>query len=432
MSKRLKTLAVWIVLVVIFFAAYEHFESQPSGGAAGSSWSGLFPNLLLILLVAALVLFFFRRVGGGKNILTLRKSTARDVATLPQTRFADVGGAAQVKARLADLVDFLRRPEAWEKAGARLPRGVLLEGPPGTGKTLLARAFAGESKVSFFEVSASEFVEMFVGVGSARVRDLFEMAAKKGTAVLFIDELDAVGRRRGSGSVSYSHQEREQTLNQLLVSLDGFQRRGRVVVMAATNRADVLDQALLRPGRFDLRLRLALPDERERAEILAIHLEGRPVDPALTPAMVAARTERASGADLEGIINEAAMAAARRAGAGAKEAVRLEAQDFDQAIASWTSRSSTFDRLDAALIESGSQLVQTDASVRVRVRLTDGSDADGEIVWADERFLKLELPGGGHVVVARSQVVKLEAGTGTAPADEIRQDIWAHVRAEGA
>jgi ATP-dependent Zn protease len=253
MSTKLKTFVVWVALIVLFVAIYEVLQSHGADDAPSRSSSDtLLAMMLVVAVLVALAVVLVRRAGqAGGNVFTLRKTTARLVGERPTTRFADVGGVKEAKERLADIVDFLRSPDRWHQAGARLPRGVLLEGPPGCGKTLLARALAGEASANFFEISATEFVELFVGVGAARVRDLFEVASKKEPAIVFIDELDAVGRRRGAGAVALAHQEREHTLNQLLVSMDGFGKKARVVVVAATNRADVLDPALLRPGRFD-------------------------------------------------------------------------------------------------------------------------------------------------------------------------------------
>ena len=212
-----------------------------------------------------------------QNIFDLRKSKARSIDNSDKAQFADIGGNQQAVELLGDIVDFLRSPEKWTSSGLRIPRGILVIGPPGTGKTLLARAVAGETNAAFLYTSATEFVEMFVGVGAARVRDTFEKALAEQPAVIFIDELDAVGRRRGSG-IGTMHEEREQTLNQLLVSLDGIEQNKRLVVIAATNRPDVLDAALLRPGRFDRTLRLSLPGEQERLDILKIHTRTKPLD----------------------------------------------------------------------------------------------------------------------------------------------------------
>jgi cell division protease FtsH len=394
----------------------------------GSNWSSSLGTWLPLVVLLGVFFFFLRKNAGGQWIFTLRKTTAR-LAQTPAVTFADVGGATDAKERLADVVDFLKRPRAWEASGAHLPSGVLLEGPPGSGKTLLARAMAGEAKVPFFEVSASEFVELFVGVGAARMRDLFEQAAKKVPAVIFIDELDAVGRRRGAASIGAGHQEREQTLNQLLVCLDGFRKRKGVVVVAATNRADILDAALLRPGRFDVRLKLPPLSSEARAQVLSIHLRPKPVGNSVDTASVAAQTESYTGAQLENLVNEAALEAVRRSRRAGNVAVTIEAEDFRAALAAQSVRKSEFDQLDAVLIESGSQLSQPNANVSLRATLQDGSEASGEVVWADERFLKLKAPDGSTTAVAKGSIARIEALAGTAPAslDQIFQDRWARM-----
>jgi ATP-dependent metalloprotease FtsH len=326
------------------------------------------------------------------------------------------------------VIDFLKRPERWTGAGVRLPRGVLLEGPPGCGKTLLARAVAGETDARFWLVSASEFVEMFVGVGAARVRDMFEIAAKQAPSVVFIDELDAVGRRRGSG-VGAAHDEREQTLNQLLVSLDGFERSDRVVVIAATNRADILDPALLRPGRFDRRIRIGALDRAQRLDVLRIHTRNKALDADVSLEALAERTEGSSGADLESLVNEAGLLAVRRARSGdaADARVVVSAAEFDQALAS-ASAPTRFDRVDALLIESTTQLAQPTGRAVVRATLLDGSVLEGELVWADASYLKLrDGSSGTDRIVPKAQVKSLEAlaGTGTAPPEDVVTDVWA-------
>jgi cell division protease FtsH len=293
---------------------------------------------------------------------------------------------------------------------------------------------AGEAKVPFFEVSASEFLELFVGVGSARVRDLFEQAGKKTPAVIFIDELDAVGRRRGAGAVSAGHQEREQTLNQLLVNLDGFQKRRGVVVIAATNRADILDAALLRPGRFDIRLRVPHPSAEGRAEILRIHLQGKPAGASVSTEALATSTDGYTGAELEQLVNEAAVQAVRRSGRKAEAKVSIEGEDFDAVIAAQRRRRSEFDQLDAVLIESGTQLMQPNGRVVLRATLQDGSAFSGELIWADESFLKLRGEDGAVAALAKPSIVRVEALPGTAPAslEEIRTDAWARVKPDSA
>ncbi|MFZ5477319.1 MAG: AAA family ATPase [Myxococcota bacterium] len=355
---------------------------------------GLWPILGGAVLVVVGLLWFLRRVnqGNNQNILQLRQSKAKKlVPGVEKLRFADVAGMADAKERMADVVDLLRRPERWKKAGARIPRGVLLEGPPGCGKTLLARAVAGEAGVPFFVASASEFVEMFVGVGAARVRDLFENARKAAPAVIFIDELDAVGRKRGTG-IGWGHDEREQTLNQLLVCLDGFERDGRLVVIAATNRAEVLDAALLRPGRFDVRVSIPELDEAGRLEALRIHARDKALAPDVSLDAFAAKTAGLNGAAIEQVLNEAAIDAVRRTRGGG-EATIGEA-DLAGALARLDSREKKLDALDTLLLESASQLAHPNGVANVRVTLTDGSVTEGALTWADGAFLKV----GGRVL----------------------------------
>jgi cell division protease FtsH len=225
--------------------------------------------------------------------------------------FADVAGVDEAKTELQEVVEFLKYPEKFNSLGARIPRGVLLVGPPGTGKTLMARAVAGEAGVPFFSISGSEFVEMFVGVGASRVRDLFDQAKRNSPCIVFVDEIDAVGRQRGAG-LGGSHDEREQTLNQILVEMDGFDTNTNVIVVAATNRPDVLDPALLRPGRFDRQVILDRPDMRGRLEILKVHSKGKPLDKAIDLQFIAKQSPGFSGADLANLVNEAAILAARR------------------------------------------------------------------------------------------------------------------------
>jgi cell division protease FtsH len=269
--------------------------------------------LLLPLLLIGVLLMSMRRnmTGGADQVFGFARSKARRITEdRPDIRFSDIAGADESKGELTEIVDFLRDPARYAAIGARIPKGVLLVGPPGTGKTLLARAVAGEAEVPFFSVSGSEFVELFVGVGAARVRDLFEQAKKAQPAIMFIDEIDAVGRQRGAG-LGGGHDEREQTLNQILTEMDGFEKNTAVVVMAATNRPDVLDPALLRPGRFDRRVLMDLPDMAGREAILKIHARGKPIDPGVNLLRVAQLTPGFSGADLENLLNEAALLAAR-------------------------------------------------------------------------------------------------------------------------
>jgi cell division protease FtsH len=284
------------------------------------SW---FPMLLLI----GVWIFFMRQMqGGGKGgAFSFGKSRARmlDEATNAIT-FADVAGCEEAKEEVSELVDFLRDPSKFQKLGGRIPRGVLMVGSPGTGKTLLAKAIAGEAKVPFFTISGSDFVEMFVGVGAARVRDMFENAKKQAPCIIFIDEIDAVGRQRGAG-LGGGNDEREQTLNQLLVEMDGFEGQSGVIVIAATNRPDVLDPALLRPGRFDRQVVVPLPDIRGREQIIRVHMRKVPIAPDVEPSILARGTPGMSGADLANLVNEAALFAAR----GNKRLVDMD--DFERA-----------------------------------------------------------------------------------------------------
>ena len=281
----------------------------------------------MILLVGVWIFFMKQMQGGAKGggPFSFGKSKARQLdQTNNKTTFADVAGCDESKEEVTEVVDFLKDPARFHKLGGRIPRGILMVGPPGTGKTLLARAIAGEAKVPFYSISGSDFVEMFVGVGAARVRDMFEQAKKSQPCIIFIDEIDAVGRHRGAG-MGGGNDEREQTLNQLLVELDGFEATSGVIVIAATNRADVLDKALLRPGRFDRQVAVSLPDIKGREQILLVHMRKIPVDADVKADIVARGTPGFSGADLANLVNEAALFAARRN----KRTVDME--DFEQA-----------------------------------------------------------------------------------------------------
>lgn len=270
----------------------------------------LIPLLLIGLLVA--IFFFFSRNRGpsGDNAFSFTKSRAKVLTEAPKTNFKDVAGCEEAKEELKEIVEFLKSPARFHEMGARIPKGVLLVGPPGSGKTHIARAVAGEAKVPFIAASGSDFVEMFVGVGAARVRDLFETAKRHAPCIIFIDEIDAVGRRRGGG-VGGGNDEREQTLNQLLVELDGFEKEASIIIMAATNRPDVLDPALLRPGRFDRQVAIDAPDVKGREQILKIHAKGKPLAEDVDLALLAKRTPGFVGADLENLLNESALLAAR-------------------------------------------------------------------------------------------------------------------------
>ena len=282
--------------------------------APDTSWLGLVLTGLLPLLVIGGFIFFMMRQAQGTNnqALSFGKSRARMfLGNKTVVTFNDVAGVDEAKTELQEVVEFLKYPEKFNSLGARIPRGVLLVGPPGTGKTLMARAVAGEAGVPFFSISGSEFVEMFVGVGASRVRDLFDQAKRNSPCIVFVDEIDAVGRQRGAG-LGGSHDEREQTLNQILVEMDGFDTNTNVIVVAATNRPDVLDPALLRPGRFDRQVILDRPDMRGRTEILKVHTKGKPLDKGVEVEGVARQSPGFSGADLANLVNEAAILAARR------------------------------------------------------------------------------------------------------------------------
>ncbi|GMQ78835.1 MAG: ATP-dependent zinc metalloprotease FtsH [Anaerolineae bacterium] len=300
-----------------------------------SAWNTLFTIAISLGPVILLIWIFsrsFRQMqGGGNSIFNFGKSKAKDLSGTdkPTVTFEDVAGVDEAKEEVQEIVLFLREPEKFIQVGARIPNGVLMVGPPGTGKTLLARAIAGEAGVPFFHISGSEFVEMFVGVGASRVRDLFNKAKQHAPAIVFVDEIDAVGRQRGAG-LGGGHDEREQTLNQILVEMDGFSNETNIIVIAATNRPDVLDPALLRPGRFDRKVIVDLPDVRGREAILKIHIRGKPISSNVDLSDIARLTAGFSGADLENLVNEAAIFAARR---GRTEIVPVDFQDsFDRIV----------------------------------------------------------------------------------------------------
>lgn len=276
-------------------------------------WVSLIPTLVLVGL---LVFFYFMmmkqaRGGGTSGVMGFGKAKPRQPEEMPKVTFNDVAGADEEKEELVEIVEFLKNPSKFNSLGARIPKGVLLMGPPGTGKTLLAKAVAGEAGVPFFSISGSDFVEMFVGVGASRVRDLFEQAKKNSPSIVFIDEIDAVGRHRGAG-LGGGHDEREQTLNQLLVEMDGFGTNSGVIVIAATNRRDILDPALLRPGRFDRQIAVGYPDIKGREAILRVHTKNKPIGPDVNLKTIAASTAGFTGADLENLTNEAALLAAKK------------------------------------------------------------------------------------------------------------------------
>lgn len=282
---------------------------------SGMGWLlSLLPTLLMVGVTVLLLILFMKRMGdaaGGDKALGFGKIKYKKADSSKKTTFADVAGADEEKEEMKEIVDFLKDPSRFNELGARIPKGVLLVGPPGTGKTLLARAVAGEAGVPFFSISGSDFVEMFVGVGASRVRDLFSEAKKNAPAIVFIDEIDAVGRQRGAG-LGGGHDEREQTLNQLLVEMDGFGANEGVIIIAATNRPDILDKALLRPGRFDRQITVSYPDVKGREEILKVHARGKPLSPDVSLKTIAQSTAGFTGADLENLLNEAALLAARQ------------------------------------------------------------------------------------------------------------------------
>lgn len=286
-------------------------DPQPASNS-GSVWGSVLLTLLPVIIIVAVLLFMMRSAQGqGNQALSFGKSRARLYGNeKDKINFKDIAGYEESKQDLQEVVEFLKFPKKFESVGARIPKGVLLVGPPGTGKTMIARAVAGEADVPFFSISGSEFVEMFVGVGASRVRDLFAKAKKNSPCIIFIDEIDAVGRRRGSG-MGGGHDEREQTLNQILTEMDGFEQGANVIVIAATNRVDVLDPALLRPGRFDRRVTVGLPDRKEREAILKKHFEKKPAAKNVDLDALAAKTAGSSGADLANIANESAIVAAR-------------------------------------------------------------------------------------------------------------------------
>ena len=276
---------------------------------AGSGWGNIIYIAVLVVAVVAFLLMFRSMSGGSGKVMNFGKTKAR-VSTNIKVRFSDVAGAEEEKEELKEVVEFLKSPKKFSDLGAKIPKGVLLVGPPGTGKTLFAKAVAGEAGVPFFSVSGSDFVEMYVGVGASRVRDLFDMAKRNQPCIIFIDEIDAVGRQRGAG-LGGGHDEREQTLNQILVQMDGFETNEGVIVMAATNRADILDSALLRPGRFDRQIYVNLPDVKGREAILKVHARNKPLAPDVNFKVIARMTSGFSGADLANLLNEAAILAAR-------------------------------------------------------------------------------------------------------------------------
>ncbi|SEU10342.1 cell division protease FtsH [Salinibacillus kushneri] len=308
-------------------AAEQGIEMDVTAKEEPSAWVTFFTSIIPFVIIFFLIFFLLNQMqGGGGRVMNFGKSKAKLYSEdKKNVRFKDVAGADEEKQELVEVVDFLKDPRKFSKIGARIPKGVLLVGPPGTGKTLLARAVAGEAGVPFFSISGSDFVEMFVGVGASRVRDLFENAKKNSPCIIFIDEIDAVGRQRGAG-LGGGHDEREQTLNQLLVEMDGFGANEGIIIIAATNRPDILDPALLRPGRFDRQIPVNRPDVKGREEVLQVHAKNKPLSENVDAKTIAMRTPGFSGADLENLLNEAALVAAR------SDKSKIEMDDVDEAI----------------------------------------------------------------------------------------------------
>ena len=344
----------------------------------GGGFLPILLSFLPIILIGGLILYMMRRGQRGMNqAMSVGKSKAREVSgNRPTVSFSDVAGADEAKQELAEVVEFLRNPEKFTKLGAKIPKGVLLVGPPGTGKTLISKAVAGEAAVAFFSTNGSEFVEMFVGVGASRVRDLFNKAKQSAPAVIFIDEIDAVGRHRGAG-IGGGNDEREQTLNQILTEMDGFDERANVIVIAATNRPDILDPALVRPGRFDRRVMMDPPGVRGREAILTVHLKDKPVAGDVDLKTIARETSGFSGADLANLANEAAILAARES----KD--EIGPQEFEEAIdrlvagpARKSRKVSEREREIVAYHEAGHALVASQLPDAVYVVKTSGTKGE--------------------------------------------------------
>lgn len=374
-------------------------DIQPIEQPTTSIWTQLLFSFLPILIMFGIIYFMMSQAGqgggagGGRGVMNFGKSKAKESdAKTSKVRFSDVAGANEEKEELVEIVEFLKDPRRFSNLGARIPAGVLLEGPPGTGKTLLAKAVAGEAGVPFFSISGSEFVEMFVGVGASRVRDLFENAKKNAPAIIFIDEIDAVGRQRGAG-MGGGHDEREQTLNQLLTEMDGFEGNEGIIVMAATNRQDVLDPALLRPGRFDRRILVGRPDVKGREAILKVHAKNKPISDDVDLKLVAKQTPGFSGADLENLLNESALVAARR------DSKTIAAVDIDEAhdrvIAGPAKKDRVISETERAMVayhEAGhtiAGLVLSDARIVHKVTIVPRGRAGGYAIMLpkEDRFL---------------------------------------------
>jgi ATP-dependent Zn protease len=412
-----------VVLQKLVASEIPRMSARRSESQSQSSW---IPLVITLVVVVTLFYFLLRRMGtsGTNSIFNLQKSKAREIEDVQTASFDDIGGNSEAIELFQDLVSFLADPAKWSVAGSRLPRGLLLTGPPGTGKTLTARALAGQAEAGFFYTSGSEFVELFVGVGASRIRDTFELAKAKQPAIIFIDELDAIGRRRGSGAGSI-HEEREQTLNQLLVLMDGLDRSDRIIVVAATNRPDVLDPALLRSGRFDRRLHLPMPAEKDRHSILKIHTRAKPLHDDVCLETVARNTDGFSGADLENLTNEASLLAVRRArkDPSPEASIRLTALDFQQGIRTLTSTSRQFDKLDSILVESVTQFSEPTGRIVARVFLTSGKVIEGEMLWMNATHFRLRS-SDGDVIVLKQLAERIEplAGTESARKDDFSPD----------
>ncbi|MFH1650822.1 MAG: ATP-dependent zinc metalloprotease FtsH [Chloroflexota bacterium] len=406
-------------------------------GSSGINWGSLFINFLPLILFGALLFFLFRQARGANNqAMTFGRSRARLFSANRSTvTFEDVAGVEEAKQDLREVVEFLKAREKFQSLGARIPRGVLLIGPPGTGKTLLARAVAGEADVPFFSISGSEFVEMFVGVGASRVRDLFDQAKRNAPCIIFIDEIDAVGRQRGAG-LGGSHDEREQTLNQILVEMDGFDTNTSIIVIAATNRPDILDPALLRPGRFDRRVMLDRPDIVGRLAILKVHSKGKPLAKGVSLENLAKGTVGFSGADIANLVNEAAILAARRG----KKSVGMEEfeESVDRVIAGPERRSrkiSTREKEIIAYYEAGHALVakllpNADPVHKISIVARGMSLGHTKMLPIEDRYLmsrseikdKVATLLGGHV----AEKLVFDEITSGASFDIKQATAWAH------
>lgn len=432
-GENYQTLAIVDNELLKLMSQHEVVPEYEAGESSGTL-SIILSSIVPIAILVGVWFYFMRKYSGGQSIVQLRKSTARLLGEKTTTTFSSVGGCDQAKELLKDIVHYFQRPKEWKDAGMRLPRGILLEGPPGCGKTLLARALAGETNAHFFHVSASEFVDMFVGVGAARVRDMFEIAAAKSPAVIFIDELDAVGRRRGSG-IGSAHDEREQTLNQLLVCLDGFERQEPVIVLAATNRPDVLDKALLRPGRFDRRIKIGPLNDAERLEVLKIHAKGKTLCQDVSLEALVPQTVGFNGSEIESMMNEAGLHSLRRCRHAVDERQSITASDIEEALQSMKARTRLYTKTDLVLIESASQLAQPSGETEVLIVLRDKSEVKGQVIWADAAFLKIkEAQTGRALLIPKLQILTIESLMGSEEADlsDFSKDYWNSYRPDMA